>query len=82
MYKLILATTAALLSLATATPLVERQDHPDQIALGRLAYSHGNQFVAWAPSKTTQQEACRTHVDPPLPLSSSHTQTINIPLLY
>ncbi|ERF69110.1 hypothetical protein EPUS_01066 [Endocarpon pusillum Z07020] len=60
MYKLILAA-AALLSLTTATPLAERQDHPDQIALGRLAYSRGHQFVAWAPSRTTQQEACRTH---------------------
>ena len=66
MYKLILAASAALLSLTTATPLAERQDHPDQIALGRLAYSHGNQYVAWAPSRTTQQEACRTHVDFPL----------------
>ncbi|KAL9619114.1 MAG: hypothetical protein Q9160_006203 [Pyrenula sp. 1 TL-2023] len=60
MYKLLVATTA-LLSVAAATPLAERQANPDQIALGRLAYSHGNQFVAWAPSKTTQQEACRTH---------------------
>ena len=77
MYKLILATTAALLSLTTATPLAERQDHPDQIALGTFAYSHGNQFVAWAPSKTTQQEACRTHVDLPPPPFSRHTQTIN-----
>lgn len=62
MYKLILATTAALLSLATATPLAERQDRPDQIALGRLSYSRGNEFIAWVPSTTTQQEACRTHV--------------------
>ncbi|KAF7503490.1 hypothetical protein GJ744_003681 [Endocarpon pusillum] len=61
MYKLILATTAALLALTTATPLAERQDHPDQIALGQLSYSRGNQFIAWTPSKTTEQEACRTH---------------------
>lgn len=60
MFKLGVAI-AALLSLAAATPLAERQEHPDQIALGRYSYSRGNQFVAWAPSKTTQQEACRTH---------------------
>lgn len=65
MYKVILAATA-LLSLSAATPLAERQENPDQIALGRLSYSHGNQFVAWVPSKTTQQEACTTHVDQPL----------------
>lgn len=78
MYKLILAATAALLSLTTATPLAERQEHPDQIALGRFTYPHGNQFVAWTPSRTTQQEACRTHVGFSL-LPLPNTQTTNKP---
>jgi hypothetical protein len=67
MYQLILVT--ALLSAVAANPIAERSSNPDQIVLGRLAYPHGNQFVAWAPSKTTLQEACRTHViiTPPPP---------------
>lgn len=67
MYKQLLAV-AALLSAASvsANPIAAERSvnsNPDQILLGRLGYSHGNQFVAWAPSKTTLPEACKTHAN-------------------
>lgn len=58
-----IAVTATLLSLVTASPLVQRQRmQPDLIAVGRQSYTHGNIFVAWVPTITTLQEACTTYV--------------------
>ena len=81
MYKQIIISAAALLSFAAAGPVAERAN-PDQIVLGHLMYPHGNQFIAWAPSKTTQEQACKTHVSvspsfqPPISLNSHELQAV------
>ena len=61
MYKQ-LVTMAALLAAVSAGPIAERSENPDQVAIGRFGVPHGNLIVAWAPSKTTQEEACTTRV--------------------
>ncbi|KAK3385659.1 hypothetical protein B0H63DRAFT_473365 [Podospora didyma] len=57
----LVATFAAILSMASASPVSARQDdtlYPEPITIGRLSIPHGYVLYAYTPTKTTLQQAC------------------------